>query len=149
MYSRLGVALAAIVLLGSVIGTAAPLKRVNQHAATLLSRYEAEILVQVLPEAHYCRAHGSEVGIEPEGEDEAYFQFWLFGKGPIDGASPNVGYFAVNRHTAEVWRTVPLEREVDPELHVIQELIRQIHGIGPAEISKYDAPPGLPTGEAQ
>lgn len=75
--------------------------------ASEISIVEAEILLYVSPIAERVRANNSDIAMELQtsaklNQDDYYF-FWVYDSVRHSNGSVTVGYYAVNKHTAEVW----------------------------------------------
>ena len=130
------VALAAYTLVG-----AAP-KQLPQQ----ISPEEAEILVYVMPASAAVRKAGCDVTWElqrnREWNQKQYYIFWVVHNGKSPGCRSwptTVGYFAVNRYTADV-RNVSLDDfplQQSAELARVQEIIRRARGMDATTIQRY------------
>jgi hypothetical protein len=119
----------------------------SSHASTQpdperLTLQEAEILIYLLPAAHANRKIGRDVAWERETSamwnQADFFYFYVMGTNPPPGtASVTVGHFAVNKHTGDLWSTVPEERVESVELRGVQEILRHAHRIGADTIARY------------
>jgi len=110
-----------------------------------LALHEAEILIYVLPVAVDLRKAGNDVAwrLQPNPSDNSddYFHFWAVESGASGSASPNVGHYAVNRWTGDVWDDVLESPVTGPELERIQAILRKAHGIDARVISDYRSRP--------
>lgn len=103
---------------------------------------EAEILVFLLPQAAELRRQGMDVGWElqtgPKLNQADFYTFWVVNSTrPHVEGSVTVGYFAVNRHSAEVWSLDKGEFVSSPEIEGIQRIVRRAHSIDDALIRQY------------
>ena len=116
----------------------------------LIALYEAEILIYLLPEAHEVRRQGMEIGWElqanPAYNLEDFYVFWIVNaKRPRVHGSVTIGFFGVNKHTADVWAEGIERFVVTPELVGVQGILRKSHHIDEATIEKYRSRrPGIP-----
>jgi hypothetical protein len=80
--------------------------RATSCRAIELTEHDAEILVYLLP-ASVTRNGGGKVDWELQpnpGLNQNYFSvFYVYDLSAPDSGSPTIGYFAINKHTAEVW----------------------------------------------
>jgi len=114
----------------------------SAEQAELLGLHEAEILIYLLPDAHEVRKQGMDVGWELQtGSDfnqKDFFVFWVVNaKRPNVNGSVTLGYYAVNRHTADVWVDVVNGFVVSKELEGVQRILRRAHHIDEATIAMY------------
>jgi hypothetical protein len=114
------------------------------HRATLINMEEAEILIYVMPDAQAERKSGKDVAwsleTNPEYDLKNFYYFWVVGTG--DGESHHegsitVGYFAVNKHTGDVWEYATMEHINSPQLEGVQKIILKHHDIDSAVLRKY------------
>lgn len=86
------------------------------------------------------RRRGRAVSWELEDSDKLnqkdFFNFWVLGP-PNPYGSSTIGYFGVNKHTAEVWDTPLFRRVDDSELKGVQDILRRAHGVDAQTIEKY------------
>jgi hypothetical protein len=105
-----------------------------------LPLHEAEILIYLLPPAVSVRAEGMEVGWELQDAKQYntnFYVFWVYNARRENSGSVTIGYFAVNKRTANVW-DLGLERFVDSkELAGVQRILRKAHHIDHQTIEKY------------
>jgi hypothetical protein len=114
-----------------------------QHTAPpeQIAPYEGEILIYVLPEAQELRSQGMDVGWEreknPKLNQRDFYTYWVVNsKRPNVQGSVTIGYFSVNRHTAEVWDDNG-KRVDNSELAGIEKILRQAHHIDEATLRKF------------
>lgn len=141
MAARFACAVAAIVLFSALV---APANRVSTAAPapTLLTMEEAEILIYLLPEAHAERERGRDVSWTSETNKaydlQDFYYFWLVGSGePHHVGSITVGYYAVNKHTGDIWETAATQHITSPELKGVQAIIRAAHHVNASILRKY------------
>lgn len=108
-----------------------------------LSLTEAEVLVYLLPRAREVRRQGGRIGWEvetgPSQNTTDFYNFWVVDnkqQGHI--GSVTLGYFSVNKHTADVWDQVS-DKVISPdeELQGIQKILRDGHHINAQTLEKY------------
>jgi hypothetical protein len=138
----------SLLIVTSLIVTAASHPAEHGQAAALegevqsqdLALYEAEILIYLIPPARADRGAGRNVSWELEEGDQLdqrdFFNFWVVGP-PNPNGSSTIGYFSVNKHTAEVWNKVLFRRIDDTELKGVQEILRRAHRIDTRTMEKY------------
>lgn len=109
---------------------------------SLIALYEAEILIYLLPQAQQIRSDGFDIGWDLQtsaklNQADYYIFFVINAKRPSYG-SVTVGYFGVNKHTADVWS---LDREGEiissTEIQGVQRILRQAHCIDQATVDRY------------
>ncbi len=112
-----------------------PLTFAAGQAPAAISVHEAEILIYLLPVAHQLRSEGMDVGWElqdqnrdhyPKGE---YYVFWLVNNKRVSAGSTTIGYYAVNKHTGEIWNTDLDQLVSSSELEGVQKILRRAHGV--------------------
>jgi hypothetical protein len=105
-----------------------------------LALYEAEILIYLIPSAREDRRVGRSVTWVLEDSAKLnqrdFFNFWVLGP-PNPYGSSTIGYFSVNKHSAEVVDQVLFKRVDDPELKGVQGVLRRAHRIDDQTIKKY------------
>jgi hypothetical protein len=107
-----------------------------------IARYEAEILIYVLPQGQELRNQGMEIGWELQTSSKLnqqdFFTFWVFNsKRPNVEGSVTIGYFSVNKHSAEVWDDNKETLVSTAELEGIQRILRQEHRIDESTVYKF------------
>jgi hypothetical protein len=110
--------------------------------AEQISYTDAEILVYLLPQAQELRRQGMDIGWElqtsPALNQTNFYIFWVVNsKRPKVEGSVTVGYFAVNKHTADVWDQGLEEFVVSPDVAAVQSILRRGHHIGAETISSF------------
>ncbi len=103
---------------------------------------EAEVLIYLLPQAHELRSKSMDVSWELETgksfNQNDFYIFWVVNsKRPNVQGSVTVGYFAVNKHSAEVWSLDANNFVSSSELEGIQRIIRTAHAITEPLIQQY------------
>lgn len=113
---------------------------------TLITLPEAEILIYIMPDSKEVRKLGQDVTWLTDSQAVSmsvydgtdYYIFWVTSSGPSQGSN-SVGYYAVNKHTADVLllgagypRMV-----ISKELEGVERLFRRASCIGPSTIKKY------------
>ena len=116
--------------------------RSTAKPSTLLTEEEAEILIYVMPDAEAERKAGKDVAWTPEVNKEYdlanFYEFWVVGTGQREApGSITVGYFAVNKHTGDVWEVASGEHIAGPQLSGVQKIIRKHHNIGRAVLNNF------------
>jgi hypothetical protein len=106
-----------------------------------LNQYDAEILLYLLPASVTVRGNGKKVGWElqrnPVLNQKDFYVFYLYDLGAPDHGSPTIGYFAVNKHTAEVWH-MDMEEFVESEdLLAVQRILRKGHCVDDTVLKTY------------
>lgn len=113
---------------------------------TTLSEVEAKILVYVSPVGEAQRDKGLDIAMEAQSSAQLnqtdYYYFWVYNsKREQSNSSVTIGYFAVNRHTADVWDTDEKKMISSKLMLGAQAIIRQSHRIEEATIDRYRASP--------
>jgi hypothetical protein len=103
---------------------------------------EAEILIYLLPEAQELRKQGMDIGWELQTSDKLnqrdFYTFWVINsKRPNTAGSVTVGYFSVNKHTAEVWDTNSDRVVGAAEIEGVQRILRRAHHIDEETLHKF------------
>jgi hypothetical protein len=103
--------------------------------------YDAEILIYLLPQAHEIRKEGMDIGWElqtsPKLNQEDFYTFWVINaKRKHVNGSVTVGYFSVNKHTADIVDNLG-ELVTSLELAGVQRILREGHHIDTATIQRY------------
>ncbi|MBU6509553.1 MAG: hypothetical protein KGL98_05075 [Gammaproteobacteria bacterium] len=115
--------------------------------ANEISIVEAKILIYVSPVGERVRANRSDIAMELQTSTKLnqsdYYFFWVYDSERHSNGSVTVGYYAVNKHTAEVWDMDEDSRLSGKLLLDIQELIRESHHIDEGTIKKYSTSPLL------
>jgi hypothetical protein len=113
-------------------------------SAEQIAPYEAEILVYLLPQAQELRKQGMDVGWElqtsPKLNQRDFYTYWVFDskRRNVEG-SVTVGYFSVNKHTAEVWDNGS-EKVVDAEdLEGVEKILRRAHQINKQTLDEFSS----------
>ena len=120
------------------------------RAPELLSLEEAEILIYVLPQAQEVRKQGMDIGWELQTtqklNQEDFYTFWVVNaKRQCVDCSVTIGYFSVNKHTAEIWEDDTVQIVTSPEIEGIQKIVRTAHPNKQDTIEKYHSRgPGTP-----
>ena len=128
----------ALLCVAFTLATSTPYAQTK--APELLPLHEAEILIYLSPPAVSVRAEGMEVGWELQEAkqyNKNFYVFWMYNAVRESTGSVTIGYFAVNKRTAEVW-DLGLERFVESkELAGVQRILRKAHHIDDQTIEKY------------
>jgi hypothetical protein len=140
---KIGVVICASAILLTLI----PHKALSQAPQATISpepiaRYEAEILIYVLPQGQELRNQGMDIGWElqtsPKLNQQDFYTFWVFNsKRPNVEGSVTIGYFSVNKHSVEVWDDNKGNLVGTAELEGIQKILRQEHHIDESTVHKF------------
>lgn len=110
-----------------------------------IALHEAEVLIYLLPFAQVSRAEGSEIEwmMDVSGglNQEDYYMFYVHDSQRDTDSAASMGYFAVNKHTADVWDRVTGEQVRSRKIAKVQELLRRAHGISQEIVEKYRSRP--------
>jgi len=114
-----------------------------------LSYHDAEILIYLLPVAKETRARGADISWErqssPRLNQSDYFVFWVTNARPNPYGSSTIGYFAVNKHTADLWECggdeIDREAVTSAEIEGVQKILREANHIDQATVQKYRSRP--------
>lgn len=107
-----------------------------------IALHEAEILIYLLPQAQELRNQGMDIGWEletsPEVNQQNFYTFWVVNsKRPNVQGSVTIGYFSVNKHTAEVWDDDREKLVSSSELEGVQRILRQAHHIDESTLRRF------------
>jgi hypothetical protein len=106
-----------------------------------LTKYDAEVLLYVLPASVNVRHAGGKEGWEEQTSSALnhrdFFVFYVYDLSTPDSASPTVGYFAINKHTAEVWDIGAKEFLQSEDLLAIQRILRHGHCVDDKTLKVY------------
>jgi hypothetical protein len=107
-----------------------------------LAYHDAEILIYLLPVAKETRARGSDIAWEresgPSVNQDDYFVFWVTNARQNPYGSSTIGYFAVNKHNADVRQCGEDEPAVtSPETEGVQKILREALHIDQGTVQKY------------
>jgi hypothetical protein len=110
-----------------------------------LAYHDAEILIYLLPVAKETRARGSDIAWERESSPRLnqndYFVFWVMNARPNPYGSSTIGYFAVNKHNADVWECGGGEADrvavASPEIQGVQRILREALHMDQGTVQKY------------
>lgn len=107
-----------------------------------IALHEAEILIYLLPQAQELRSQGMDIGWElqtsPKLKQKDFYSFWVVNsKRPNVQGSVTVGYFSVNKHTAEVWSNDKEKTVSSAELEGVEKILRMAHHIDDATLRKF------------
>jgi hypothetical protein len=109
--------------------------------AEMISLTEAEILVYLLPQAQEVRKQRGNVSWELEAgplqNTKDFYTFWVVGPRRQGEASNTIGYFSVNKHTADIWDAVLDKLISSEELQGIQKILRGGHHIDAQTLDGY------------
>jgi len=70
-----------------------------------------------------------------------YYYFWVYNAKRQSNGSVTIGYYAVNKHTADVWDTVEQKRISSRLMVGVQRIIRESHHIDEDTMGKYRSRP--------
>ncbi len=126
-------------------GTALMIPRLTRSAAVAqnamqISETDAKILLYVSPVADTVRAGGGDVVMElspPSKELGNAFLYYRMGDYKSKSPSNLVGFFAVNKYTAQVWDTDGHVEVSDAVLRGIQAIIRKANHIDARAMAQY------------
>ena len=115
---------------------------VTAQSATQITLEEAEILIYLLPAAQTTRSHGMDIVWELQTSSKLdqndFYVFWVVNnKRQNVYGSNTIGYYAINKHTADVWSMDQSEFVSATELDGVQALVRKTHSITETVIQKY------------
>lgn len=151
MYKRRVVIAAMMAMLtisaaASVPAQAGPHGATSVCNATPITLSEAETLIYIMPASQEVRTTGQDVTwlvdskavsmTKYDGAD--YYIFYVTFTGPTEGSS-TVGYYAVNKHTADVLELLGEYPQIvtSEELDGVQRIMRRAHCIDAATIKEY------------
>ena len=131
----------------AILSLVIPKKAVSQPSQTSsspepIALYEGEILIYLLPQGRDLRNQGMDIGSELQTDQELnqqdFYTFQVFNskRANIQG-STTIGYFSVNKHTAEIWDDNNQIRMSSAELDGIQRILRQAHHIDASTMRKF------------
>lgn len=132
---------------GSWCGGNESILRADACRASALEMHEAEILIYFLPVAQSTRKAGWQIGWElqtnPKFNQKDFFVFYVYNSTRPSNGSLTIGYFAVDKHTAEVLDTNADGAVNSDDLGGIQRILRKAHCIDESVIKAYSsAKPG-------
>ncbi|MGA6957701.1 MAG: hypothetical protein WBY73_21500 [Candidatus Acidiferrales bacterium] len=113
-------------------------------SAEQIAPYEAEILVYLLPQAQELRKQGMDVGWEiqtsPKLNQRDFYTYWVFNlkRQNVEG-SVTIGYFSVNKHTAEVWDNGNEKVVAAEDLEGVERILRRAHQINQETLDKFNS----------
>jgi len=141
MYSKrkLIPVLAPVLLLALAIHSDSALPTFKPESIAL---HEAEILIYIMPAAQEVRKQGWDIGWElqtsPDLNQKNYFVFWVVNsKRPNVNGSVAIGYYSVNKNTADIWDDNFGSFVKGAELEGVQAILRRAHHIDDATIEQY------------
>jgi hypothetical protein len=114
--------------------------------ATTLTPTEARILVYLSPVGEEERGVGLDIAMEaqssPHLNQADYYYFWVYNaKRELANGSVTIGYYAVNKHTADVWDTDEKRKLSSKPLLGVQKIVRESHHIDEGTMEKYRSRP--------
>jgi hypothetical protein len=107
-----------------------------------IALYEGEILIYLLPQGRELRNQGMDIGSEVKPnqklDQQDFYTFQVFNskRTNVQGTT-TIGYFSVNKHTAEIWDDNNQKQVVTAELEGIQRILRQAHHIDASTVRKF------------
>lgn len=109
-----------------------------------IALHEAEILIYLLPAAKQIRYEGMDIGWELQTAPrinqytrEDYYTFWVVNAKRTGTFSVTVGYYSVNKHTADVWSHTTNEIVTSAEIQGVQKILHRAHRIDEHTIKQY------------
>jgi hypothetical protein len=109
--------------------------------STELNEYDAEILLYMLPASVTSRGNGRKIGWElqdgPKLNQKDFFSFYLYDVSAPANSSPTIGYFAINKHTGEVWDMSRAESVESEDLSAVQKILRRGHCVDEKILKAY------------
>jgi hypothetical protein len=110
---------------------------------TEFTEYDAERLIYLLPASMTTRNNGRKVGWElqsnPELNEKDFFIFYVYDLSAPDSGSPTIGYFAINKHTAEVWDMSAGRSVQSEDLLAVQKILRRGHCVDESVLKTYSS----------
>lgn len=95
--------------------------------STELTKYDAEILLCLLPASMALRHKGRSVAWEEQTSSamnrKDFYVFYVYDASASVNSSPTVGYFAINKHTAEVWNIGAVDFVQSDDLLAVQRRV--------------------------
>lgn len=109
---------------------------------TALTAAEARILVYISPVGQRERENGLDIAMELQRSAQLnqadYYYFWVYNsKRQQSSGSVTIGYYAVNKHTGQVWDTDDKKEISSRLMQGVQSIIRESHHIDEATMEKY------------
>lgn len=108
-----------------------------------LSKYDAEILLYLLPASVTVRHNGRKVAWEEQTSSalnqKDFYVFYVYDLSAPDYGSPTIGYFAINKHTAEVWDMGAVDFVQSDDLLAIQRILRDSHCVDEKTLKAYSS----------
>jgi hypothetical protein len=134
---------AALFVLLGVACPAIPSFRNAPEQPTPLAVHEAEILIYLLPQAQDVHREGWEIGWELQtspglNQDEFYY-FWVYNAKRPSNGSVTIGYFAINKYSADVWNEDLDHRTSGGELDGVQRILRRAHLMSDAVLQSHSS----------
>jgi len=109
--------------------------------ATPLTQAEARILLYVSPAGQRLRDRGLDIAMELQTSEKLnqadYYYFWVYDSKKRSNGSVTVGYYAVNKHTADLWDTETKARISSELVSGVQRIVRESHHIDQTTIAEY------------
>ena len=112
-----------------------------------ISVTDSKILLYVSPIGETVRAMGSDIAMQRQTSVKLnqadYYFFCVYDSERHSNGSVTVGYYAVNKHTAQVWDMDDNKQLSGKLLLGVQKLLRESHHIDGVTIKKYSVSPLL------
>jgi hypothetical protein len=131
----------------AIVSLVIPKKAVSQPSQTSsspepIALYEGQILIYLLPQGRELRNQGMDIGSELQTNEKLnqrdFYTFQVFNSKRADvHGSTTIGYFSVNKHTAEIWDDDNQKQVSTAELEGIQKILRQAHDIDASTVRKF------------
>jgi hypothetical protein len=106
-----------------------------------LNEYDAEILMYLAPASVTVRNSGRKVAWELQSNAKLnqrdFYVFYLYDLSAPAESSPTIGYFSINKHTAEVWDMDGLQLVQSDDLLAVEKILRRGHCIDDAVLKSY------------
>lgn len=108
--------------------------KLNAQSQDTVTKAEAEILIYLMPASKELRRQGFAVGWDVREKEDA-FSFFVYNAARkcSKGCSVTVGYFSVNKHTAEVTDLDQGKRVRNNDIEAVQKIIKMAHGTAPTK----------------
>ena len=106
-----------------------------------LTVYDAEILLSLLPESRATRKRGGTVAWELQSSTKLnqkdFYIFYVYDLSAPRYGSPTIGYFAVNKHTAQIWDTITDKVVESKDILAVEKILQKAHCIGEKTLATY------------
>jgi hypothetical protein len=108
-----------------------------------MNEYEAEILLYLLPASVASRNKGGQVVWElqssPGFNQKDFYVFYVYNLKAPDYSSPTIGYFGVNKHTAEVWDMNWEEFAQSKDVLAVEKILQKGHCMDENTLKTYSS----------